>query len=77
MKYNDILNPGCDRCGTKDIKGWTARCDAETGDVKEVFCTPCKKVEILDDWSKDHRLHSDATLIAALNCYDGRQPWPG
>lgn len=70
MKFDDIQDPNCDRCGAKHIVGWTAMCDVKTGDVKEVFCTPCKDIETLDDWSKDHRLYSGATLTASLICHD-------
>jgi hypothetical protein len=78
MKFDDIPeNPKCDRCGALNIRGWTAMCDTKTGDVKEVFCSMCKDIETLNDWSKDHRLYSGATLTAALNCYEGRKPRVG
>lgn len=52
-------------------------CDVKTGDVKEVICKMCRDNETLTDWSKDHRLHSSATLEAAMRCYEGRKPRPG
>lgn len=48
-------------------------CDTETGDVKEVICSACKDIETLDDWSKERRLYSSATMTAAMNCYEGRK----
>lgn len=73
MKFDDIHDPMCSRCKTPHVKQWTAICDAKTGDVKEVVCPVCKDNETLDDWSKDHRLYSSATLTAAMNCYEGRK----
>jgi len=77
MKFDDIQDPNCDRCGAKHIVGWTAMCDVKTGDVKEVICSVCKDNETLNDWSKDRRLYSSTTLTAAMNCYDGRRGRPG
>lgn len=77
MKFDDIHDPKCDRCGKLHIERWTAICDSQTGDVKEVICSVCKDNETLDDWSRDRRLYSSATLTAAMNCYEGRKPRPG
>ena len=68
MKFDEIQNPKCDRCGTPNLHVYGAPV-TDKGEVIEVYCDPCKDIETLATWDQDHRLHSRDTMTATLKTY--------
>ena len=71
----DYDNHSCNRCKAANLSSWTT---IYTGDhkVQEVICKACRNDDTLREWDQDHRLHSHATLEAALKTYRWRNDPP-
>lgn len=68
MKFDELYDPDCARCGAKKLSAYSTRC-ASDGEVKEVVCLACDAAERLVRWKETGRLTSQLTMVASLKAY--------